>query len=55
MAMPWILVTLIVLGVVMLVAWFNSRKTGIVLFVIFLILFLWVFNHHMTDQLPISL
>lgn len=53
--MPWILITFVVLGLVMLVAWFTSHKIGIVLFVMFLILFLLVFNHHMTDQLPISL
>ncbi|MCF6775677.1 DUF5993 family protein [Thiotrichales bacterium 19X7-9] len=53
--MPWILISFIFYLITILVSWFISRKLGIFLFIIFLVLYALVLYHHMTDQLPISL
>lgn len=53
--MPLILISFIFYLITVLVAWFINRKVGIFLFVVFLVLFIAVLIHHMTDQLPISL
>lgn len=53
--MPWILISFIFYFITTLVAWFVNRRIGIILFVLFLVLYVCVLLHHMTDQLPISL
>ncbi|MCF6768040.1 DUF5993 family protein [Thiotrichales bacterium 19S11-10] len=53
--MPWILISFIFYLLTILVGWFINRKVGIALFIIFLMLFVFVLSHHMTDKLPISL
>ncbi|WP_173647413.1 DUF5993 family protein [Francisella uliginis] len=52
--MPGILISLILLLISVITAWFN-RRGGVVIFTIFLIVASLVFLHHATEQLSIYL
>lgn len=52
--MPDILISLILLLISVITAWFN-RRGGVVIFTIFLIVATFVFLHHATEQLSIYL
>ena len=53
--MPWILIGFCFYLLVVLVAWFVKRELGMILFVLFLILFCGILWHHMTDALSLGL
>jgi len=53
--MPWIFIMFCILLVTVIVAWYKSRKVGLILFYIFLAGMCLLLLHHMTDPLAIQL
>jgi hypothetical protein len=53
--MPLILIAFVFYLLTVGVTWFINRKLGLIMFIVFLIIYVMTLHHHMTSNLPISL